>query len=387
VTAPSRIPRSAHITGLFTGLLAVGGVQEAGRLTALAIDEIARRQGWSFSLSGLTDAAGEQTLSIAGRSLAFQGFAHEKWKFVRSAMGAARAAQTCPAHLIVACHPNLAPIAVWMQKTSPRAHAIVMAHGVDVWQPLPIVRRATTRAARFVTAPSTDTLQKLIRIQRVPSDRARLLPWPLNPDFLRLTERNDLPLPSGFPEGRVILTIGRAASAEQYKGTDDLIRATAHLHSATPNLHLVAVGGGDDLPRLKALARDASITDRVHFLQGLSREEIAACYSRAEIFAMPSLGEGFGLVFLEAMSFAKPVIAAAAGGATDIVEDGVNGLLVPPRDLPALIAAIQRLLVNAQFRGTLGSQGAAIVREKYRFESFSSQFEALLKKSAVDFGN
>jgi phosphatidyl-myo-inositol dimannoside synthase len=371
---------ATHITGLFTSLLTVGGVQEAGRLTALAIDELARLRGYSYSLAGLADPSGEQRLSIAGRNLSVQGFAGAKWKFIRAAMAAARAAHSCSSHIIVAGHPNLAPIAVWMQKTSPRAHAIVMAHGVDVWQPLPIVRRATIRAARIVTAPSTDTLQKLTLIQHVAPDRIQLLPWPLNPDFLRLAERNDLPSPPGFPRGRIVLTIGRAASAEQYKGTDDLIRAVAHLHSAAPDLHLVAVGGGDDLPRLQSLARELSIADRVHFLQGLSREEIAACYSHAEIFAMPSAGEGFGLVFLEAMSFAKPVIAAAAGGATDVVEDGANGLLVPPRDLPALIAAIQRLLVSEPLRRRLGSQGAALIREKYQFASFSAKLESLVQK-------
>jgi glycosyltransferase involved in cell wall biosynthesis len=258
-----------------------------------------------------------------------------------------------------------------------------MAHGVEVWQRLPMLRRATIRAARFVTAPSTDTIQKLIDVQHIARERTCLLPWPLSPDFLRFTERVDLPVPASFPEGRVVLTIGRAAASEKYKGTDDLIRAIGQLYAAVPGLQLVSVGGGDDLPRLQSIAREEGVADRVHFLQRLSREQLAACYARAEIFAMPSAGEGFGLVFLEAMAFGKPVVAASAGGALDLVEDGANGLLVPPHEPVALAAALQRLLKDGALRSALGARGAAIARGKYQFGSLCANLEQLFEECAM----
>ena len=120
----------------------------------------------------------------------------------------------------------------------------------------------------------------------------------------------NLPLPKIFPPSPVILTVGRWAASERYKGADELIRAVAQLREAFPTLNLVAVGGGDDLPRLKQIASDLKVSDAVHFLEGISRRELAACYSRADIFALPSTGEGFGFVFLEAMAFGKPVVGA-----------------------------------------------------------------------------
>jgi glycosyltransferase involved in cell wall biosynthesis len=141
-----------------------------------------------------------------------------------------------------------------------------------------------------------------------------------------------LSVPPVFPQGRVILTVGRWAAAERYKGADELIRAVAQLRASVPGLHLVAVGGGNDLLRLRGVAADLGAADRVHFLENLSREEIAACYAHADLFVLPSAGEGFGLVFLEAMAFAKPVVGVAFGGTTDVVKDGIDGLLVPPRD-------------------------------------------------------
>jgi phosphatidyl-myo-inositol dimannoside synthase len=382
VSAPR--PQGIHITGIFPELLGVGGVQEAGRLSVLAANDIVRRRGWSASFTSLNDPSGEQRIAVSGCSVSFQSFARSKAQFIRDSVGKARAAYNCRAHIVLAGHPNLAPIAVWMQKMSPRARAIVMAHGIEVWQPLALVRRATIRHARIVTAPSSDTIQKLAEVQRVESAKTRLLPWPLNPDFLQLAGASKFAAPSGFPQGKVILSIGRLAASEQYKGTDNLIRAVAQLRAVHPDLHFVHIGSGDDLARLQNLAKELGVADCVHFLKGFSREELADCYAHADIFAMPSAGEGFGLVYLEAMAFGKPLVAAAAGGALDLVQDGVNGLLVQARDLASLASALARLLEDACLRQKLGQRGAALVREKYRFESFVSNLEQIFDDCLMD---
>jgi glycosyltransferase involved in cell wall biosynthesis len=116
----------------------------------------------------------------------------------------------------------------------------------------------------------------------------------------------------------------------------------------------------------------------VKFWKNLSREEIAACYSRADIFALPSTGEGFGFVFLEAMAFAKPVVAVSHGGTTDLVENGVNGLLVPPRDTQQLVWALECLLNDESRRMELGQRGGEIVRQKYGFEVFQAGISQIL---------
>ncbi len=190
-----------------------------------------------------------------------------------------------------------------------------MTHGVEVWKPLTSPRRRALLRANVVLAPSRDTAQKLIEVQGVPPEKIRRLPWPLNPRILHWADApTRLPLPPGFPErARVILSVGRWAASERYKGADALIRSVSQLVTIFPGLHLVAVGTGDDLSRLQRLAAQLNIADRVHFLEYLSCEEIAACYARAELFALPSTGEGFGLVFLEAMAFSKPVVGAACG--------------------------------------------------------------------------
>ncbi|MGA8220804.1 MAG: glycosyltransferase family 4 protein [Candidatus Acidiferrales bacterium] len=358
-------------------------MQEAGRQTAAALEEIALRHEWATTFLSLNDPPGAQTFSVGEKVIYLQGFGRSKLRFILSAIGQARNA----AGIVLAAHPNLAPAARGMKLVSPRLKTIVMSHGVEVWKPLALLRRNSLRNADIALAPSTDTAQKLTDIQGVSPKKIRRLAWPLSPTFLHWADAPaELLLPKGFPQGQTILTVGRWAASERYKGADELIGAVAQLRSSFPGLHLVAVGGGDDLPRLQKLASKLGVADCVHFLDGISRKELAACYAHADIFALPSTGEGFGLVFLEAMAFARPVVGAACGGATDVIEDGVNGLLIPPRDPQRLAGALACLLRDAKLRAELGRQGSGIVRNKYQFEVFRAGLERILEECGLDSG-
>jgi len=162
--------------------------------------------------------------------------------------------------VVLAAHPNLAPIAVWMKRLAPQIKVIVMAHGVEVWQPLPTRRHAALLAADIVLAASASTVQKLRDVQQVPPEKIRKLPWPLDPEVLSVA---DAP---------VILTVGRSAASEQYKGTDDLLHALAQLRATHKDLTLATVGAGDDLLRLQKLAADLGVATAVRFLSNLSKQ-------------------------------------------------------------------------------------------------------------------
>jgi glycosyltransferase involved in cell wall biosynthesis len=385
MTAPESTSPRKRIVGLFPELLGVGGIQEAGRLTTKALSEIASRHVWSTDFLSLNDPPGSHLLEGDGRSITIRGFGRAKISFVISAIGRVRSATKDGTPIVLAGHPNLAVPADWMRRTSPRAKTIVMAHGMEVWKPLPSFRRRALLRADLVLAPSRDTVQKLIDVQGLAPEKIRRLAWPLSATFLRMADAPaGLPLPPAFPQaGLVILTVGRWVSSERYKGADELIRAIAQLQIAVPSLQLVAVGGGDDLSRLRELAIGLGVADRVHFLENLSREEVAACYARADLFALPSTGEGFGLVYLEAMAFSRAVVGVACGGTTDIVEDGVNGLLVPPHGADALAHTLGRLLGDEPLRTQLGKRGAEIVRRKYDFGAFRTELERILFDSIL----
>jgi phosphatidyl-myo-inositol dimannoside synthase len=365
------------IVGLFPELFGRGGVQEVGRMIAAALTRIAERRNSSASFLSLNDPPGPQSIDYAGQTVSFRGFGRAKLPFVFSSIACARRLAKSARPIILGAHPHLAVPAGLMRRISPRARTIVIAHGIEVWSRLPIYRRSALLRADAVIAPSRDTAQKLVEVQGLAPEKVHRIPWPLSPDFLRLADNApNLAAPPAFPaKGPVILTVGRWVSSEQYKGADNLIRAIAKLGDRVPNIQLVAVGGGDDLPRLQEIAASVGVTDRIHFLQDLTREEVAACYAHADIFALPSTGEGFGLVFLEAMAFARPIVGAASGGATDLIEDGVNGMLVPPHDVEALAQALNRMLQDDSLRRQMGRCSGEIVRQKYQFAAFQDALE------------
>ena len=364
-----------RIIGLFPELLGYGGVQEASRLTAAVLGEIALRYDLSTQFIALNDPVGFHSFRVKETQVRFKGFGRDKIKFTIFASRQSRE----EAFLIVATHPHLAVPCECVKLLCPGVRSIVISHGLEVWKQLPFIRRTALQRSDLILSPSSDTAQKLFDIQGVAGQKIRKMAWPLSPDFLQMADHSDqLPSPKGFPEGRIILTVAREAKVDQYKGTDALLFAVSKLCGEFSDLNLVVVGAGDDLPRLRKIADDLGISNRVKFLGSLSREEVAASYSRCEIFALPSTGEGFGLVFLEAMAFAKPLIGVACGGVVDVVEDGVNGILLPPDNLSSLVEGLAMLLKDPVRSKKLGQRGAVLVRDRYSFEHFQAQLEDLL---------
>ncbi len=362
------------IIGLFPGLTSVGGVQLAGRQTAAALSLVARNRAWSTAFLSLNDSQGEQNANVGGTDFAFTGFARDKLRFFLGALSFARKRPK----VVFAGHPNLAPIVATMKMISPHTRTIVAAHGVEIWRPLSLLRRKALRRADIVTVPSSDTAQKLVANQNIPTARIQQLPWPLDPEFYDLSHRPEVPQPPAeFPKGQTVLSVGRWAANERYKGADLLIGAVGELSTDFPELHLVLVGSGDDLPRLRQIVEALDLSSKVHFFTELSRQQLAGCYAAAEIFALPSTGEGFGLVFLEAMAFGKPVIGTKMGGIPDVVEDRRDGLLIEPM-VHALSDALKNLLSNSACRRELGRRAKERVEREFTFERFQQRLADII---------
>jgi len=367
------------IVGLFPELDAIGGIQCVGRHIAAVMAEFARRNDLECRLLSLNDSHELHRMTVAGREFVFMGYERGK---LRLGVAAARAAWRGEARIVVAAHPHFALAAQGMRAVSRRMRTIVCTHGIEVWEPLPLLRRRALRHADVVLAPSRDTAEQVAVRQRVLRERIQVLPWALDPQFeaRAASAAAKVGLPGTFPHGRVILSVGRWDSSEGYKGLDQLISAMPRLLSDWPDLELVAVGEGDDRASLEHLAAERGIKRRVHFLSRVSQAELAACYAACEIFALPSRGEGFGLVYLDAMSHGKPVIAGAHGGAPEVVEDGATGFLVSHGDVQQLITALRTLLVNPARARQMGACGRARVEREFRYERFAAAFEEILRE-------
>src|SRR5258708_18031332 len=156
---------------------------------------------------------------------------------------------------------------------------------------------------------------------------------------------------------------------------DTLISALPRLLPSWPELQLVFAGAGDDRAWLEDLAEQNGVNIHVHFLSGLSYAELAACYSACEIFALPSRGEGFGLVYLEAMACGKPVIGGAHGGAPEVIDDGKTGYLVQHGDAGQLATSLETLLSDPALGPEIGARGRERLEREFRFNVFAKSLK------------
>jgi phosphatidyl-myo-inositol dimannoside synthase len=364
------------LIGLFTELNGTGGVQRVSRHLAAVLSEFATSRHLDYRLLSLNDTRELHRMSVGGKEFVFTGCERSKARFAATAIRAA----SRHGKLVLAGHPNLGPVAQTMKLVAPRLKTIICAHGVEVWEPLPAMRRLAMRRANVVLAPSKDTANHVAE-QHVRRERIRVLPWALDPEFEAIPANAPAgKLPHGYPEGRVILTVGRWLANERYKGMDTLITALPRLLTRWPELQLVAVGDGDDRIWLEELAEKNGVNRHVHFLTGLSFQELSACYEACEMFALPSRGEGFGLVYLEAMARGKPVIGGAHGGAPEVIEDGVTGYLVPHGDAAQLATSIETLLSDPALAQKMGSRGRQRVEREFRFTVFAKSLKKILRE-------
>ena len=145
-----------------------------------------------------------------------------------------------------------------------------------------------------------------------------------------------------------------------------------------PAPHLNLVGTGNDQPRLKAVASELGVEDRVTFWGVLDKARLAAAYEDCDVFVMPSKNEGFGIVFLEAMRRGKPCIGGAHGGTPEVIEDGKSGFLVEYGDVDALVRYLLALRADPELRRRLGERGRELARSRFSAAAFGDRWRQLV---------
>ena len=155
------------------------------------------------------------------------------------------------------------------------------------------------------------------------------------------------------------------------KGQDDLLKSIALLHGRGHRVRLRIGGNGPELDNLMKLANELGISDRVTFLGSLSEDQYLEEMRSTDLFVLASHGEPMGVVYMEAMATEAGTVGTSAGGVSEIITSGVNGLLVPPKDPLALASGIEMLLKDPDLRESLGKAG-----RKKILEDFDSRFWA-----------
>lgn len=235
--------------------------------------------------------------------------------------------------LVVCGHINLLPLAL-LAKARFRKPLTLFIYGIDAWTAPSRAARALIGQVDAVVSISQTTLDRFQKWAAFDSQRCHVLPNAFDPSEFGAAPKPDFLL-ARYPAlvgKRVLMTFGRMAAEEAYKGFDEVMGVMPSLLGDFPDLVYLLVGDGSDRQRLEDKARRLGLSSRVVFTGRIAESEKADHYRLADAYVMPGHGEGFGFVLLEAMACGIPAVASSADGSREAVRDGLLGLVVDPRD-------------------------------------------------------
>ena len=186
--------------------------------------------------------------------------------------------------------------------------------------------------------------------------------------------------PSGveiLKDSEEIIQLVSISNLKRTKGLDHNLKALGELKNEGYTFHYSIVGVGEEHENLKKLVIDYKLVENVSFLGLLTRQEVLNQLRKSAIFTMPSWQEGFGMVYLEAMSQGIPIIACKGEGIEDVIEDRVNGFLVKPKDVEELKEVLAQLMSDSELRSKIGENAKLKVEEDFTLSKVVAQIKEL----------
>lgn len=272
----------------------------------------------------------------------------------------------------------------WLVARISRRPLVIYAHGEELttWRQQMKLRAMvwTYRRADRVIANSEFTRDELAKLGVLPENIVLLYPGVDLDRFRPGLRYDDLTAGIGLAaDEKLIVSVGRLSPR---KGFDQVIRSLPLLMKRGLAARYVVIGTGADLERLKSLATELNVSERVHFLGHVTPDDLPRWYNAADAVAMPNREidgdtEGFGMVYLEAAACGKPTVAGRAGGTGAAVVDGVTGLRVDGVSVDDVVEALERLLDNPALASELGRNGLARAAREFSWERVAEQTRAL----------
>jgi len=335
-----------------------GGIQYTGRLVLRALRQWvgpdADLTALSLNDSPVDMAGGDASITFGGRNRLVAGW--RAWQLLRQDWD-----------LLLLGHIHLASLLPFVTPVT-LPPVVGLIYGIEAWQPISGLRRRGLRKVDKILYISQHTRRVSEEwnpwLRHVPGAVCHLglLPEDVSPVAATRASR--------CQTGRYAVAIGRMARAEGYKGFEELIRIWPRVERAHAGCKLILIGDGDDRMRLQELATE--LRAAVVFTGSIDDEQRDDLLRNCAALCLPSRGEGFGLVYLEAMRLGKPVLAGSTDAGKEVVVDGVTGRVVSGQDPEELLAGILDVLDG---RGRdLGVAGRQRYVENFSYASFYERF-------------
>lgn len=285
-------------------------------------------------------------------------------------------------------HINLALAGYILKKRNPSLQLVLVAHGIEVWNKQKGLAAWLLKQAEAVFAVSNFTKKAMCSNNACLSEeKIKILPNALDPFFS---------FPSNFtkpaylkekyrlqPTDKIILTIARLSSEEQYKGYDLVIRSLKKIITKDSTVKYLLAGKADETEaaRIRKLIQTEGLSDRVILPGFIPNAELVDHYLLADVFVLPSMGEGFGIVLIEALACGRKVIAGNKDGSIDAIRNGELGILIDPENPDDLIQAID-VTLKGETATAPYLQSAA--KAHFAFPQFEHQLFCLLNQHPLD---
>lgn len=294
------------------------------------------------------------------------GYNRNKVKFALAVIG--HSLKLRPKTIILG-HLNFLPLAVILKLLNPNAKIITLLHGIEAWSKQPFTKILSEFVYQF-WAVSSYTAQTFGRVNKIRLNKVETIfntlpaQWPITPGEF----------------GNSILSVTRLDKEEGYKGIDLAISAVSTTKELMRkmNLNYIIVASGNDVERHQELVKKLEITDLVHFKSRVSDEKLIDLYRDCLFFLLPSTGEGFGIVYLEAMAFGKPCIGSIDCGAEDVIVDGETGFLIN-QTVEDIAAKLELLIQDNELCRKQGMLGMKRLNDKFTFDRFKERITSLLE--------
>ncbi len=289
--------------------------------------------------------------------------------------------------LIITGHVNFSPLCFIAKKLIGIKYAVIV-HGIDVWGLKSRSKIIALKNADVIISVSYYTAERMK--QEISGYKGIIIVIPNVVDekrFIIQEKSNELLVRHRLINKGVILTVARLSAEEKYKGYDRVIEALPLILKEIPNAHYLIVGDGSDRARVTSLIERMNLENYITLVGRVSDDILPDYYNLADVFVMPSSGEGFGIVFIESMACGIPVVAGNRDGSVDATLNGEIGLLVNPDSTKDIASAVVILLRGMDGKGLCNR---VLLRNKtieaFGVESFRKKINSMLRMMEKESG-
>jgi glycosyltransferase involved in cell wall biosynthesis len=309
-----------------------GGIQKMTRTLGHSLYQLSQNINWHFELWSAYDKNNDLMPQYLPPG-AFKGFGVNRIGFVLKAIS-----RSVKPDIVILSHINLAVIGLFIKLVNPKCKVWVIAHGIEVWRPLSLVKVYMLKRCDKVICVSNFTRGQMIIRHNLNPAICNVLNNAIDP-FMKLPVNFQKPryLLARYklnPAQPVIFTLTRLASTEQYKGYEHVIQAVSKIKSNYPDIKYILAGKYDakEEVRIKKLIAEHDVAGQVILTGFIEEDELSDHFLLADMFVLPSKKEGFGIVFIEALACGLPVICGNADGSIDAIRNGELGKAINADD-------------------------------------------------------